>query len=252
MKKTILILGKGPTAFECEPNDKLDIAVVNNGLVLCPNPTYSVFNDIEPMCLIEDKYFEKVETMIVPTYLHSQYNLEPDRPINVHWQKLFDLFPGRYNHVKNFKLYELHEGDNSKPEEQERTGRENAGVPSFGTWPYSIGGTAVLFLSLFEGYTDFIFAGFDPEGGYHPIFNDLKPTVTFSKDDNGNYIPTKVDRDTYDGPVGSELYTGQASAAQPGKVYPINLSKMKLWASKVGTGVHINELSPERREELGL
>lgn len=251
MKNPILILGKGPTAFHCAPNEKLDIAVVNNGLLLCPNPTYSVFNDIEPMCLIEDKYFEKVKTMIVPTFLHSQYNLAASNVIHVHFEKLYKLFPGRYDHI-NFKLYELHEGDNLLPEEQERSGKNNSGVPSLGVWPYSVGGTAVLYLSLFEGYTDFIFAGFDAEGGYHPIFTDLQPTVAFSTDPKGNPVPTKVDKDTYHGPRGAELYMGQASSPQPPEVYPSNLNKMKSWAANAGTVAHINELSVKRKKELGL
>lgn len=251
MKNPILILGKGPTAFECKPNDKLDIAVVNNGLLLCPKPTYSVFNDIEPMCLMEDEYFKKVKTMIVPTFLHSQYNLEPNKCIDIHFEKLYKLFPGRYDHI-NFKLYELHEGDNLKREEQERTGKNNSGVPSLGTWPHSVGGTAVLYLSLFEGYTDFILAGFDSEGGYHPIFKNLKPTVTFSRDANGNHIPAKVNKDTYNGPTGAELYAGQASESQPANVYPTNLNKMKLWASNAGSVVHIKDLSLNKKKEFGM
>ena len=39
--KPIIVLGKGPSAFEVSPNDKVDVATANNTIWLCKNPTYA-------------------------------------------------------------------------------------------------------------------------------------------------------------------------------------------------------------------
>lgn len=250
-KKPILILGKGPSAIKISPNDRLDVAAVTNTLTLCPDPTYSVWNDIEPMCFLSDEDFKQVTNIICSSYLHSQYNLEPDRVIHVHWEKLGELFPGRFDHV-DFLLYELHPGDNSKPEEQRRTGKSNSGVPSFGFWPYSVGVTATAYLSMFLGYQEFIVSGFDPEGGYHPSFEGLIPKVEFTKENN-TYKQHIVDPLTYMGNKGKSLFKGQASAPQPPQVYPQNYNAMKKVAMDNGCIFrHINELSLEEKKHLKI
>ena len=111
--------------------------------------------------------------MVVPTYLHSHWGrvegtVKCDND-ETHFYELSTIFPGWLEHI-DFQVYELHPGDNSRSEERERTGLDNSGVEALDEWPYSTGGTAVAYLSKFMGYRDFILAGFDVEGGYHPLF----------------------------------------------------------------------------------
>ena len=70
--KPIIVLGKGPSAFEVSPNNKVDVATANNTIWLCKNPTYAFFNDIELFwlnfnfrtCIFTEKLF--YENCIVP------------------------------------------------------------------------------------------------------------------------------------------------------------------------------------------
>jgi hypothetical protein len=228
--KPLVVLAKGPSAFEVKPNDKVDVATANNALWLCPNPTYAFFNDIELIWLTKKKWFEKVKTIICPTYLHSHWGklegiCDEDE---THFYKLSSLFPNWLDHI-DFQVYELHPGDNSRPEEKERTGLENSGVGALDEWPGSTGGTAVSYCSKFLGYRDFILAGFDTGGGYHPIFED-----------SGH-------------PNGAKGFNGQGTAAQPTHLYQNNWDITVRFAERYGGRVrHINDVSQEEREELGI
>ena len=71
--KPLVVLAKGPSAFKVEPNDKVDVATANNALWLCPNPTYSFFNDVELIWLTKKEWFTRVKTIVCPTYLHSHW-----------------------------------------------------------------------------------------------------------------------------------------------------------------------------------
>jgi hypothetical protein len=227
--KPIIILGKGPSALYLPKSDKYDVAALNNAIWLCEEPTYVFFNDIEPMELTSDDDFKKVRTMIVPSFLHSQFNPRfGGVNQHVHFSKLTEIFPDRFNDI-DFYLYELHPGDNSKLEEQHRTNSENAQVPSLDEWPGSCGVTAANFLAKFLNYKEFIFAGIDPNGGYHPAFEHKKI------DDNGQ-----------------PAFAGQGTAAQPAG-YDLDYAQMVRLIEKYGgTAKHINELTIEQRNELGL
>ena len=172
--KPIVILGKGPSALHLPKSDKYDVAALNNAIWLCEQPTFTFFNDIEPMELTSDEDFKKVKTLVLPSFLHSQFNPRFGG-INrhVHFLELLKIFPGRLDHVELY-LYELHPGDNVRPEEQQRTRRPDAGVPALDEWPGSCGVTAANFLAKYIGYKDFIFAGIDVNGGYHPLFENKK------------------------------------------------------------------------------
>ena len=121
--KPIIIVGKGPTAREIKKSDKYDIATLNNTIWLAPEPTYAFFNDVELFMLMEDEDFKSVTKIVCPTFLHSMWaRIEGKCEGDVtHWLDLYKLFPDRLDHIE-FLLYELHAGDNAKPEEQQRTG----------------------------------------------------------------------------------------------------------------------------------
>jgi hypothetical protein len=227
--KPIIILGKGPSALYLAKSENYDVAALNNAIWLCEEPTYVFFNDIEPMELTSDDDFNKVKTMIVPSYMHSQFNPRFGG-INqhVHFSKLNEIFPNRFNDI-DFYLYELHPGDNLKSEECNRTNSNNAQVPSLDEWPGSCGVTAANFLAKFLNYKEFIFAGIDPNGGYHPAFEHKKI------DDNGQ-----------------PAFAGQGTAAQPAG-YDLDYAQMVRLIEKYGgTAKHINELTIVQRNELGL
>ena len=227
--KPIIILGKGPSATYLPKSDKYDVAALNNAIWICEEPTYVFFNDIEPMELTSDEDFKKVKTMIVPSYMHSQFNPRFGG-INqhIHFSKLAEIFPDRFNNI-DFYLYELHPGDNSKLEERQRTNSDNAHVPNLDEWPGSCGVTAANFLAKFLGYKEFIFAGIDPDGGYHPIFENRK------LDDNGQ-----------------PSFAGQGTAAQPAG-YDLDYNQMvRLIERYGGTASHINQLTKEHRDKLGI
>ena len=227
--KPIIIVGKGPTAREIKKSDKYDIATLNNTIWLAPEPTYSFFNDVELFMLMEDKDFESVTKIVCPTFLHSMWaKLEGKCEGDVtHWLDLYKLFPNRLDHIEFF-LYELHAGDNTKPEEQERTGQFDAGVPGLPEWPLSTGQTATMWLLKYAGYRDFIVAGFDVEGGYHPIF---------------------IGAGHEDGVKG---FNGQGTAAQPQGYHAYYAQSVK-WADYYQARFrHINELSEEELNDLGI
>ena len=227
--KPIVILGKGPSAMYLPKSDKYDVAALNNSIWLCEEPTYSFFNDIEPMELMSEDDFKKIKTLVIPSFLHSQFNPRFGG-INqkIHFLRLREIFPNKLNNVEIY-LYELHPGDNVRWEEKNRTGKENAEVPSLDEWPGSCGVTAANFLAKFLGYKDFIFAGIDVEGGYHPIFENKK------KDSNGK-----------------PSFNGQGTAPQPSG-YDLDYAQMVRLIEKYGgRSRHIKELSEEERIKLGI
>lgn len=227
--KPIIILGKGPSALELKKSDKYDVAAINNSIWLCEEPTFVFFNDLEPMELTSDEDFKKVNQLVLPSYIHTQFNPRFGG-INktIHFSTLFEIFPGRFDHIE-IHLYELHAGDNTRIEEQKRTGLVDAGVPSLDEWPGSTGVTAANILSKFFGYKEFIFAGIDPSGGYHPLFKNRKMDQT-----------------------GKPAFNGQGTDAQPFGYDGDYNQMVRLIQKYGGTSTHINNLSPDRKEELGL
>ena len=228
--KPIIILGKGPSALHLPKSEKYDVAALNNAIWLCEEPTYTFFNDIEPMELTSKEDFQKVKTLIIPSFLHSQFNPRfGGVNQHVHFLRLPEIFPDERFKDIDIMLYELHPGDNSRPEEQQRTNSSNSQEPSLDEWPGSCGVTAANFLAKFMGYKKFIFAGIDVDGGYHPLFNNKK------FDSNGN-----------------PAFNGQGTAAQPSG-YDLDYAQMiKLIERYGGEALHINQLTQEQKDELGL
>mgnify|MGYP001293655177 CR=1 FL=1 len=230
--KTMVVVAKGPSAFEVIPNDKVDVSTINNAIWMCPNPTYSFFNDVDCIWLTKKEWFKGVKTMIVPTYLNSRWGREEGtidcKSDETHFYELSKIFPGWLDHI-NFQVYALRAEDNTRLEEKERTGLENSGVESLDEWPGSTGGTSVSYCSKFLGYKDFILAGFDAGGGYHPKFI------------GGGH------------PDGEKGFNGQGTAPQPSHLYPNNWNITVRFAERYGARVrHINDVSQEEREELGI
>ena len=227
--KPIIIIGKGPSSFPVTKSDKYDIATLNNAIWISPEPTYAFFNDVELFALCKKDDFINVKKIICPSYLHSKWamleGLCPDEV--THYQKLYDLFPNWLNHIE-ITPYELHSGDNTKIEEQIRTNKQIAEVPSLDEWPRSTGVTAANWLSKFANYREFIIMGCDPAGGYNPLF---------------------IGAGHVNGVSG---FNGQRTAAQP-EGYDLDYNQMvRLIERYGGTATHIDHLSTERRIELGI
>lgn len=226
----IIILGKGPTALRLAKSDKYDVAALNNAIWLCEEPTFTFFNDIEPMELTSAEDFKKVKTLIVPSYLHSQFNPRfGGVNQHIHFCRLPEIFPdGRFDNV-DIMPYELHAGDNEKDEEKKRSGKDNSECPGLDEWPGSTGVTAANILAKYFGYKEFIFAGVDPNGGYHPLFENKK------LDSNGN-----------------PAFNGQGTAAQASGYDADYRQMVSLIQRYGGTAIHISNLSEEKRIALGI
>lgn len=228
--KPIIILGKGPSAFSIKKSDKYDIAACNNSVLLCEEPTYTFYNDIETIEITTKQDFNKISKLVIPTYLHSCNNPRFNG-INqeIHYTKLPELFnDGRFDNIDIF-LYELHKNASLRPEEVEQINNGRTIAPALDEWPGSCGVTAANFLAKFIGYRTFIFAGMDPAGGYHPIFEKVKI------DNSGN-----------------PAFNGMGTAAQPSG-YDIDYKQMiRLIELYGGTSIHINDMSDEYKQDLGL
>ena len=228
--KPIVVLGKGPSAIEVKKSDKYDIATVNNTIWLSPEPTYAFFNDVELFALMKDSDFESVKTIVCPSYLHSHW-AELEGVCNndeTHFYELANIFPGRFDNV-DFLPYELHPGDNDRPEEVKRIGEGGQPAPALDKWPGSTGGTAACWLSKYAGYRDFILSGFDAQGGYHPMF---------------------IGAGHKDGVKG---FNGQGTAEQPAHLYQNNYDIITNFITSYGGRArHINEVSEDEKINLGL
>jgi hypothetical protein len=229
--KPVIILTKGPSARFLPLSDKYDVATVNNAIWMHKTPKWAFFNDIEPMEQMEDDDFKEVKHMIVPSFMHSQHNpriqsFKGIKKINqnfsyVHWTKLSELFPNRYNHI-GFNIYELHPGDNQEFNEQ---------APSLDEWPMTTTQTATLWLLKYEGIRDIIIAGADPGKGYHQLFIDR---AKYNKD-------------------GTPAFNGQSTAPQPVEVYQKCWDQGIKWANHYGAKIrHINNVSDDELINLGI
>jgi hypothetical protein len=228
--KPIIILGKGPSAFSIKKSDKYDVAACNNAIILCEDPTYAFYNDIETVEITDKEDFSKISTLIIPTYLHSMNNPRFNGVHQeVHYTKLLELFnDGRFDDL-DILLYELHKNASLRPEEVEQINNGREIAPPLDEWPGSCGVAAANFLAKFIGYRTFIFAGIDPAGGYHPIFNNVK----------------------VDG-AGNPAFGGMGTAAQPSG-YDADYNQMiRLIESYGGTAVHIDTMSDEQKRELDI
>ena len=227
---TIIILGKGPSATYLPDSKLYDVAVLNNAMWLSEKPTYTFFNDIEPMELTSKEDFSKVSNLVVPSYLHSQSNPRFDNiSRHVHFYTLPELFPDdRFDNV-DVMIYELHPGDNKRKEECERIEAGGELAMPLDEWPGSCGVTAANFLAKFLGYRDFVFAGMDPAGGYHPAFKNKK-----------------LDKNN------KPAFSGHGTDAQPAG-YDLDYNQMvRLVESYGGRARHIDEVSNEELVQLGL
>jgi len=230
--KPVIILAKGPSARFLDKSDKYDVVTINNAIWMYKTPKWSFFNDLEPMEQMKDSDFVGVKTMIIPSYLHSQYNPRFNNvSVDVHFHKLREFFPGRYDHI-DIHLYELHPGDNSRIEECERTGLDNSNVSSLDEWPRSTAQTAVMWLMKYENCKDFITMGCDPGRGYHSYFLER----ALKNDD------------------GTPAFNGQSTAAQPNDGgYGQDYDQSLKWTRHYGARFrHIDELSKNELDELGL
>ena len=230
MNKPIIIIGKGPSSRHIQKSNKYDIATVNNTIWLSPEPTFAFFNDVELFFLCKKEDFKNVSTIVCPSYLHSNWAMLEGLCENkeTHFYKLAELFPGWFDHI-SFLPYELHNGDNSRPEEQSRINEGGQPAPALDRWPGSTGGTAAGWLSKYGGDRDFILMGCDPEGGYNPIF---------------------VGAGHKDGEKG---FNGQGTAEQPSHLYQGNYDIITNFITSYGGRArHINEVSVEEQKDLGL
>ena len=230
MNKPIILIGKGPSSRVVKKSDKYDIATVNNTLWLAKEPTWAFFNDVELFFLCKKEDFTKVNTIVCPSYLHSHWARLEGLCSNdeTHFYELAELFPDWFNHI-TFSPYELHAGDNSRPEERERISQGGEPAPALDRWPGSTGGTAAGWLAKYAGYRDFILMGCDPSGGYNPIFKGAG-----HKD-------------------GVKGFNGQGTDEQPAALYQENYNIITRFITENG-GVarHINDVSVEEQKELGL
>lgn len=226
--KPVIILGKGPSALSLKKSDRYDVAACNNATWLCESPTYTFYNDIEPMELTSKDDFAKITSLVLPTYLHSQRNPRFNGVSQeIHFTKLPELFQdGRFDDI-DILLYELQPDASSRPEEIKRLEDGCDPAQQLDEWPGGCGVTAANFLAKFIGYRTFIFAGIDTQGGYHPKFVKL--------DESGN-----------------PLNGGMGSAAQPAGYDKDYNQMVRLIESYGGTATHINDLSQEDRKELGI
>ena len=230
MNNPIVIIGKGPSSRPLKKSNKYDIATVNNTIWLAPEPTFAFFNDVELFYLCKKEDFSKVKTIVCPSYLHSHWaKLEGlCKNDETHFYELNELFPGWFDHI-SFSPYELHSGDNFRPEEKERINQGGYPAPSLDRWPGSTGGTAAGWLSKYTEYRDFILMGCDPEGGYNSIFKGAG-----HKD-------------------GVKGFNGQGTDEQPSHLYQENYNIiLNFITSYGGRARHINEISIEEQTNLGL
>ena len=229
--KPVIILAKGPSARFLPESDKYEVATVNNALWMHPAPKWSFFNDLEPMEQMADEDFEKVTTMIIPSFLHTTGNPRFDRQSgHFHFHRLAEFFPDRYDHI-DFYLYELHSGDNTSSEERQRTGLDNSNVHPLDEWPRATGNTAAMWLMKFQNRRDFITMGCDPSGGYHPYFNER----SFKNED------------------GSPAFEGASTHAWDADGYRQDFEQSLKWANHYGARFrHIDELDQQELDELGL
>ena len=230
--KPVIILAKGPSARFLDASDKYDVATVNNAIWMHKTPKWSFFNDLEPMEQMCDEDFTGVKTMIIPSYLHTQYNPRFNGVSgDFHFHRLSEFFPGRYDHI-DIHLYELHPSDNSRIEERERTGLDNSNVPALDEWPRSTAQSALMWLMKFENCRDFITMGCDPGKGYHKYFID-------------NALKNSD---------GTPAFEGQSTAAQPNDGgYAEDFAQSQRLVKQYGARFrHIDELTKEELMELGL
>lgn len=229
--KPVIILTKGPSARFLESSDKYDVATVNNAIWMHSAPRWAFFNDIEPMEQMEDHEFKDVKHIVIPSFLHSNHNprtrafsgakIINQHHVHIHWTKLGELFPNRFDHV-GFYTYELHPGDNMEANEQ--------ALP-LDEWPMTTTQTATMWLLKHAGVRDIIMAGADPGKGYHQLY---------------------IDRAKYN-EDGTPAFGGNSTAAQPTYVYQQCYNQSVKWANHYGARLrHINELSEEELKQLEI
>ena len=236
MKKPVIILAKGPSARFLKKSDKYDVATINNASWMHPCPKWSFHNDLEPMELMSDDDFKEIKTIICPSYVHTLQNPRfNNNNGDFHFHRLAEFFPGRFDHI-NFHVYELHPGDNSRPEEQKRTGLQIADdVATLPEWPHTTTQTATMWLLKYENIRDIIIAGADPGKGYHPYFSERARKW---ESERGLTTPA---------------FNGNGSAPEAPHVYGPCWEQSVKWANIYGARLrHINDLSELELKELGI
>ena len=157
MKKTAVIIGKGPSAKEVKKSDEYDIIAINNSVILCEEVDVLVSNDMETLDNIPTEDWDKIKKVVIPTYPHKDFNAQDKYT----WKTFLERIPKKIDYFVH-KL-KTHRGGF---DEFESLG------PS-----YSSGTTAIQYAAKC-GYEEVLYCGIDPEGGYNPIFE--------RKDENGN------------------------------------------------------------------
>jgi Zn-finger protein len=183
MSKNVVIVGKGPSTRFIPKSDDYKIACLNNAIINCEEVDYFFCHDQDNIDLIEDEWWSKVKTAIVPEYPQQAYpgGFEESYKFNVWTDEI-----KKHNPLVNFFLVRLGVHDmNNLPRLQD--GEE---CPHMGE-TYSVLQTAATWLGMFDRVDNLITCGLDPSGGYHPMFQTMKMDEETSKiipTTNGNKV----------------------------------------------------------------
>lgn len=155
--RTVLIVGKGPTAQEVKRDDPRIICALNGACRLCGRIDWLFLNDVSAIKEITESCIGVTENLVVPSELHLDTRGRRTLP--------FDQLPNWLVEDPCLFIYQL-------PSAKKK--RED--IPDFGQI-LSVGETAIAWM-LEEGFRNFETIGIDPEGGYHDIFAGCAQDLT--------------------------------------------------------------------------
>lgn len=202
MNKSVVIVGKGPTAHEIKANDSYSIAAVNNSTILVDGSIdYLFVNDYEAYQLIPKEDFVRVKNIILPRMVHI------DKQPKMEWDNLVSELVVEIPGDIDIKIH-THILDTDPDKHNQMSSHEYLGRS------FSVTTTALQWLARYpRDYKNVMYMGIDSEGGYNPIFE--------LKDDNGNPINHACR------PEPIETYQQNYNYfLQIGEQYNINLSKI--------------------------
>ena len=190
----IIVIGKGPSAIKIKSSSDYKIACCNNAIDFTDKVDYVFFNDVEPISYLKEGDLDKVDNVILPSFLNSKGivdNFSVDG--RCYWEDVINnIFPNIFKN-KNILLHELYIGDNSRQNKNDNY--PTLSDPDIGTVE-SCGETAISWILSQTHHRDIIICGIEKSGGYHPDFYKL--------DSDGNPInsgwgsapqPSGYDRD---------------------------------------------------------